>query len=93
MSMSKRATVENEHGCFIVNGRMVYTDYDCVAAAESIGWSIRRVQRTREGVRNLARIGKACRHDGTDGTVGCKDCGVTVSDFIAGATDYLDARI
>lgn len=30
-----------------------------------------------------------CRHDGTDGTVGCKECGATAGDFIAKAYDFL----
>lgn len=30
-----------------------------------------------------------CSHSGTDGTVPCKDCGLTASDFITAAYDWL----
>ncbi len=30
-----------------------------------------------------------CQHDATDGTVDCKECGVTASEFMAGAYDWL----
>jgi hypothetical protein len=33
-----------------------------------------------------------CTHEGTDGTVGCK-CGVTASEFIADAQQWLDDHI
>lgn len=31
-----------------------------------------------------------CQHDGTDGTVDCPDCGVTASEFISAAREWLD---
>jgi len=31
-----------------------------------------------------------CDHTHTDGTVDCKDCGLTATDFIGAASDWLD---
>ena len=35
-------------------------------------------------------VAPCCDHDGTDGTVPCKACGVTASDFINAAGQYLE---
>jgi hypothetical protein len=32
---------------------------------------------------------ETCAHDGTDGTVDCKHCGVTAGEFIAAAGEWL----
>lgn len=41
---------------------------------------------------NIAAGFKACDHDATDGTVDCKACGVTASEFISAAYDWLIAN-
>jgi len=82
-------------GQFVLGGRTVGPDYNHPAAAESLGWSLRRVQKRNGETVFLARApqGKQnCRHQLTDGTVDCKECGVTASEFIAAASDYLHER-
>lgn len=32
-----------------------------------------------------------CEHAGTDGTVACRDCGLTAGEFISAAAEYLDS--
>lgn len=41
--------------------------------------------------RSTDRSGVNCWHRGTDGTVDCRECGVTVSEFICYAAEYLDS--
>lgn len=55
------------------------TDWDFPALARNLGWS-GKVERER------------CQHRGTDGTVDCPDCGLTASQFIQAASDWLYAR-
>ena len=84
--------VEHHHGAFLVGRDLVQTDWEYPAAAMRCGWNLRRVQAGRDGVRVLDRAsnrGHGCDHAGIDGTVTCRDCGVTASDFIAAAADYL----
>lgn len=52
-------------------------DWDRPALASSLGWNMRS---------------RKCDHRSTDGTVTCKECGKTVSEFIAEATEWLDAH-
>jgi hypothetical protein len=73
----------NAPGCpgEIVNddGRTVLlqTDWDYPGVASTFGWDIRDV------------LDNPCDHNGTDGTVDC-ECGVTASEFIAAARQWLD---
>lgn len=88
-----KRNVERHYGAFVVNGALVQTDWEYPATASALGWSIRRVQRVGPNVRHLARRPSrhtACAHPYTDGTVQCPDCGVTASDFIRAAGEYLD---
>jgi len=62
---------------------LVQLDYDWPAIAATFGWSTRHVQ-------NPDDPDADCLHDQTDGTVNCPKCGVTVSQFIADARQYLD---
>lgn len=82
-SMARRkVTLSCERfGCYGVTGRDVdefyQTDWDFPALARRFGWN--------------GKVGRErCTHDSTDGTVDCKACGKTASQFIAAATDYLD---
>ena len=54
------------------------TDWDFPPLARNLGWNMK-----------LKRNDK-CRHSSTDGTVTCRECGATASDFIAKAIEWLD---
>lgn len=94
--------VEQAHGGgYIIFGRghgrdgtYVQTDWDFPATAQDLGWSLRRVQVDRKGNPvHFKRVPKnACEHGATDGTVTCKDCGLTASDFISAAAEFLDSK-
>jgi hypothetical protein len=52
-------------------------DYDFPGLAKLAGWN--------------GKVGRErCRHQGTDGTVDCPDCGRTASEFISAAVGYLE---
>jgi hypothetical protein len=61
---------------------LVQVDYDYPSLANTFGWNICSAQ---------VDVEKPCDHLGTDGTVDCT-CGVSVSDFIASAIEYLDSN-
>lgn len=61
---------------------LIQTDTDFPGVASSFGWSMRTVQ--PDGPRT-----HDCRHSGTDGTVNCPECGVTATEFISAAREYL----
>jgi len=67
---------------------LIQTDFDCPGVASTFGWDIRTVQPKREGDED-ERI-TPCAHSGTDGTVSCSECGVTASEFIESAGEYLN---
>lgn len=91
-------TVESYYGGYLIHGRghgkegtLVQTDWDFPATAEGLGWSLRRVQHSNGRTRFLKRRppeGKGCAHRHTDGTITC-ECGVTASEFIRSASEYL----
>jgi hypothetical protein len=58
---------------------LIQTDWDYPGVAQSFGWSLRDVQKD----------GGDCDHEATDGTVPCKQCGLTQTDFISAAYDWL----
>lgn len=62
------------------NGKsvLIQTDWDYPGAASLFGWTPKRR--------------KGCTHDGTDGTVDCKACGKSTSDFLSEAHDYLSSH-
>lgn len=73
-------------------GQIVQVDYDYPGAAEACGWSLRRVQIRKGEAVHLSRRpvhGKGCDHRSTDGTVDCRECGVSASSFIEYAGDFL----
>lgn len=59
---------------------LVQEDHGAPGVASSFGWSVRRVRR------------KGCSHDGTDGTIDCKSCGATASQFIQSAQEFIEAN-
>lgn len=89
---------------YIAGGQFVGapSDWDYPALAQQHGWNLRRVQirdvvypALRGEVVHLKRApnrGHGCAHESTDGTVTCKECGVTASEFIAAAGDWLHER-
>lgn len=87
-----KRNVENHYGAFLVNGTLVQSDWDFPATARGLGWNMARVQ-VRSGttvhLSRRPRRADACQHRGTDGTIDCRDCGATASDFIGAASDFL----
>ena len=57
--------------------KLFQVDYDYPGLAETLGWD-------KQTVGN-----GTCRHSSTDGTVGCEECGVTVTQFIEAAIQWL----
>lgn len=80
------------------DGELVQTDWDFPALAQQLGWSLLRVQIDKEGKTvHLKKVYRGhskvnCEHPHTDGTVTCGECGVTASDFISAAVEWLDER-
>jgi hypothetical protein len=79
---------------------LIQSDWDYPGTAQAFGWTLQSVQRCLQcgGIAATAGDGKPyccdtwaqeCPHDHTDGTVDCPDCGVTNSDFIGAACDWL----
>ena len=64
------------HGGAGETSHLFQVDFDYPGLAESLGWD-------RKFVKN------ECDHRSTDGTIDCKECGVTVSQFISAATKWL----
>lgn len=62
---------------------LVQTDWDFCGVASSFGWSITEVG-------NLDSDFSDCEHSGTDGTINCPDCGMSVDRFIEAAREWLD---
>ncbi len=53
------------------------TDWDFPALASTLGWNL--------------KIGREkCKHEKTDGTIDCPDCGKKAGDFIYAAQQWLD---
>ena len=61
---------------------LVQSDWDYPSLASNFGWKMRTVQKGR----------RKCDHDSTDGTIDCT-CGVTASQFITEAAEWLSASI
>lgn len=83
---------------------LVQSDWDYPGFASTFGWSVRNVQKclhcgkilTVDYSANMfacadcdGAVGTCCDHDSTDGTVDCRACGATATDFISAAYDYL----
>jgi hypothetical protein len=69
---------------------LIQSDWDYPSVAQSFGWDMRGVQKQAEDW-NLPDAAPAaqCDHTRTDGTVTCPDCGLTATDFIVAASDWL----
>jgi len=79
---------------YIAGGQFVDapSDWDYPRLAQDNGWSLRRVQKIDGETRVLTRASKRCDHASTDGTVACRECGVTASEFISAAGEWLHER-
>lgn len=81
---------------------LIQTDWDYPGVASSFGWSVAHVQKCPDcgGSAVGPNIGhcqecdhaweEPCRHESTDGTVDCGECGVTAAQFIEAAREWLD---
>lgn len=65
----------SQHGGAGETSHLFQVDYDYPGLAESLGWD--------------RKLGKDCDHRSTDGTFNCRECGVTVSQFISAAIAWL----
>lgn len=75
---------EGDYGTYEIihdDGRsiLVQTDFDFPGTASTFGWRMKKY--------------KGCEHRGSDGTVDCRYCGKTATDFISEASEWLDAHI
>ena len=75
--------VEHHYGAYLLTYRdgstqLVATDWDYPATARMLGWN-GKVKHER------------CQHRSTDGTVDCRECGLTASQFIVAASEYIDS--
>jgi hypothetical protein len=61
---------------------LIQSDWDYPGIAESMGWSLTAVQPDAEDHDH-------CEHKSTDGTVACKECCISASEFISAAYDYI----
>lgn len=98
--MAKKKWLESHYGAYIVHysdddeGELIQTDWEYPRLAERFGWSLRRVQKIGSRAKVLKRNptrGKSCDHRSTDGTIDCRDCGVTASQFISAAGQFLNS--
>ena len=65
------------------NTILVQSDWDYPAVARNFGWDMTDV---------LSSDNLNCAHESTDGTVACRGCGLTATDFIGAAYDWLRAH-
>ena len=95
--------IESHYGAYIIHhhrtdwrgcnspdcerSELIQTDWDYPATAQSLGWGLKRVQLPGHKRRNQ------CDHRSTDGTVDCRDCGITATEFITAAANYLDSKV
>ena len=83
--MTRVTLQDGPFGTFLIeadDGRsvLVQTDWEYPSVARTFGWSI---PASEDG----------CTHDGTDGTVDCRSCGMTASDMIGAAGEWLADNI
>ena len=73
---------------------LIQTDWDFPGVANTFGWNIQDAQKyeTDEDGMELEKK-TTCDHSGTDGTVDCEKCGMTATEFITAAANWLDDNI
>lgn len=63
------------------NTILFQTDWDFPGLARTFRWNMAALESSNPD----------CQHEGTDGTVTCRGCGMTADMFIMRAMDYLDS--
>lgn len=97
ITANKITLEQGDFGTYLIvaeDGRdlLVQIDYDFPGLAQTFGWDISKVQRAEMEEESQQCGIPLCNHEGTDGTVKCS-CGLTASDFIAAASEWLDDNI
>jgi hypothetical protein len=69
---------------------LVQADWDFPATARTFGWNMEDVQKRQEDEDGNELPAVHCEHAGTDGTVTCPGCGLTATEFISAAANWLD---
>lgn len=73
---------------------LVQTNTDYPGVASTFGWSPSRAVFDAEVSDQLGDpLVASCEHDGTDGTIDCPACGMTRTEFIQSAQEWLDDHI
>jgi hypothetical protein len=70
-------------------GILIQTDRDFPGIASNFGWNLVKVQAPGHGY-GSDYYRPTCEHRASDGTVNCPECGVTASDFICSARQWID---
>lgn len=68
---------------------LIQTDWDYPSVASTFGWNMMDVQKWPNEDELRKNTFEPCYHEATDGTIPCKECGVTASEFISAAYDWL----
>jgi len=68
----------------------VQTDYEFPAVAGTFGFDLSAV--TDPDADDEEPAAKKCDHRSTDGSVACKECGLSAGVFIQAAMDFLDSN-
>lgn len=76
-------TLEGDEGDW--SSILVQSDYDYPGLASTFGWSVGQVPGAPGNV--------TCYHDGTDGSIDCRECGRMTFEFIRDARGYLDRHV
>jgi hypothetical protein len=99
-TVCKIELVRGDFGTYLITNSedsrtvLVQTDWDFPATARTFGWDIQEVQAYAADEDGMTLETKMnCSHRGTDGTVTCPDCGVTATEFITAAGEWLDDNI
>jgi hypothetical protein len=70
--------------------QLIQTDWDFPSIASTFGFSLVSVQPSGREFGSEDTDRPPCQHSGTDGTVDCKDCACTATQFISAARQWLD---
>lgn len=88
------STPHNAPGCFLITAadgqsRLIQTDWDFPGVASSFGFSLVHTQAPGREFGSEDTDRPPCRHERTDGTIACRECGVQPGQFISDAADWL----
>ena len=94
-TVAKIELVQGDFGTYLITNSedsrtiLIQTDWDFPGTARTFGWNMQEVQAKPEHSATVV----CCEHAGTDGTVNCPDCGLTATEFITAAGEWLDDNI